>query len=346
MITRLNVHRQSADWQRALAQAVTDPEDLLKRLGLDPALLPAALKAAERFRVRVPLGYLGRMTPGDPADPLLRQVLPLAEECLEIPGFQCDPVGDLESMPIPGLLHKYHGRVLLVTSGACAIHCRYCFRQHFPYRDASAIREAWPRILCYLRAHEEVREVILSGGDPLTLSDDKLAAMVSDLAGIPHLRTLRLHSRLPVVLPERIDDALLSWLTGTRLRPIMVIHANHARELDGTTRAAMERLELAGVRLFNQTVLLKGINDDPDTLAALSHALFDSGVQPYYLHMLDPVQGAAHFAVTEERALAILDHLNRQLPGYLIPRLVQDIPGRDSKTPLVRTFQTVSDSAV
>ncbi|MCG5500424.1 EF-P beta-lysylation protein EpmB [Ectothiorhodospira lacustris] len=346
MITRLNVHRQSADWQRALAQAVTDPEELLKRLGLDPALLPAAREASKQFRVRVPLGYLGRMTPGDPNDPLLRQVLPLGEECLEVPDFHCDPVGDLESMPIPGLLHKYHGRVLLVTSGTCAIHCRYCFRRHFPYRDASAIREAWPRILLYLRTHQEVREVILSGGDPLTLSDDKLAAMISDLAGIPHLRTLRLHSRLPVVVPERIDDTLLGWLTGTRLRPVMVIHANHARELDGTTRAAMERLELAGVRLFNQTVLLRGVNDDPDVLATLSHALFDSGVQPYYLHTLDPVQGAAHFAVSETHALAIMDHLTQQLPGYLIPRLVQDIPGRDSKTPLVRSFPTIGNSVL
>ncbi|EHQ52031.1 Lysine 2,3-aminomutase [Ectothiorhodospira sp. PHS-1] len=325
---------------------MTDPEELFERLSLDPALLPATLKAAERFRVRVPLGYLGRMTPGDPNDPLLRQVLPLAEECLEVPGFQSDPVGDLESMPIPGLLHKYHGRVLLVTSGACAIHCRYCFRQHFPYRDASAIREAWPHILLYLRTHQDIQEVILSGGDPLTLNDEKLAAMVSDLAGIPHLRTLRLHSRLPVVLPERIDDALLGWLTSTRLRPIMVIHANHARELDGTTRAAMERLELAGVRLFNQTVLLKGINDNPDALATLSHALFDSGVQPYYLHMLDPVQGAAHFAVTEERALGIMDRLSRQLPGYLLPRLVREIPGQDKKTPLVQAPQAMDDSAI
>lgn len=320
---------------------MTDPEELFQRLALDPALLPAALKASEQFRVRVPLGYLGRMTPGDPNDPLLLQVLPLAEECLEIPGFQCDPVGDLESMPIPGLLHKYHGRVLLVTSGACAIHCRYCFRRHFPYRDASAIREAWPQILMYLRTHEEVREIILSGGDPLTLSDDKLAAMVSDLAGIPHLRTLRLHSRLPVVLPERIDDTLLGWLTGTRLRPIMVIHANHARELDGTTRAAMERLELAGVRLFNQTVLLRGINDDADALAMLNHALFDSGVQPYYLHMLDPVQGAAHFAVTEEHALTLMKQLSRQLPGYLIPRLVREVPGHDSKTQIAHSPHAV-----
>ncbi|SEP56639.1 EF-P beta-lysylation protein EpmB [Ectothiorhodospira magna] len=338
MITRLNARSQSADWQRAMARAITDPAELLRRLQLDPALLPATRQAARNFRLRVPLAYLGRMVPGDPHDPLLRQVLPLGEECLEVPGFDPDPVNDLAAMPVPGLLHKYHGRALLVTSSACAIHCRYCFRRHFPYQNAAAIREHWPRILMYLRSHPEIREVIFSGGDPLTLTDDRLAALAVDLAGIPHLRTLRLHSRLPIVVPERVDQALLDWFTGTRLHPVMVIHTNHAQELDGTTRAAMERLHLAGVRLFNQAVLLRGVNDTVQALTDLSHALFDSGVQPYYLHLLDPVKGAAHFAVDQETALALMATLTRQLPGYLLPRLVRDIPGQDGKITLVPTL--------
>lgn len=321
-------------WQRALAGAVRDPAVLIERLALDPALLPAARRAAALFGLRVPEPFLGRIRPGDPDDPLLRQVLPLGEELRDVPGFVGDPVGDSAALRPGGVLHKYQGRALLVTTGACAIHCRYCFRRQFPYQDANASADGWREAVDYLRAHDEISEVILSGGDPLTLTDRRLGALVRQLDAIPHLARLRIHTRLPVVLPERVDDQLLAWLGATRLKPVVVIHANHPNELDDEVANALGRLGQAGATLLNQAVLMRGINDHADTLANLSERLFELDVLPYYLHVLDRVQGAAHFEVLEPEARALHAALAARLPGYLVPRLVREVPGAPAKTPL------------
>lgn len=334
MIPRTRSLRQTPDWQTALAQAITDPAELLALLELNPEVLPAARRAASEFALRVPRGFVARMRKGDAHDPLLRQVLPLAEECEDTPGFGDDPVGDRAAMTVPGVLHKYAGRALLTATGACAVHCRYCFRRHFPYADANPAAGEWRQALDYLRADESLHEAILSGGDPLTLPDRRLREFVTQLAGIPHLARLRIHTRLPIVLPERVTDELLGWLTGTRLTSIVVVHANHAREIDDGVRAALIRLSDAGVTLLNQSVLLRGVNDSAEALAELSLALFDAGVLPYYLHALDRVRGAAHFEVEEAAARTIYTELNARLPGYLVPRLVREVAGAPAKTPL------------
>ena len=331
MIPRITLHCETPDWQRLMAEAITDPAELLAILDLDRALLPAARRAAELFPLRVPQPYLARIQKGRPDDPLLRQVLPLEAECLETLGFIADPVGDLAASTDNGIIHKYHGRALIITTGACAVHCRYCFRRHFPYASASS-RSQWPAQIQWLNRHTQINEVILSGGDPLSLSDARLADMASDLAAIPHLRCLRLHTRLPVVLPQRVDEPLLAWLSALPMpRKIMVIHANHAQELDANVAESLARLSAIGVRLYNQAVLLKGVNDDVRVLSELSERLMDIGVQPYYLHLLDRVQGAAHFEVPESQAKVLLEELANQLPGYLMPRLVREVPGAGAK---------------
>ena len=319
-------------WQRALANVIRDPRLLLARLQLDTSLLPAAERAAGLFPLRVTESFAARMRPGDVADPLLRQVLPLDAEFAAAPGFLDDPVGDGEALVAGGVLHKYHGRALLVTTGACAIHCRYCFRRHFPYSDANASADRWQAALAYLADSPEISEVILSGGDPLTLSDRRLASLAESLAAIPHLQRLRIHSRLPVVLPERVDDDLLDWLTGTRLQPVMVIHANHGNEIDHQVAAAVARLRERRVPVLNQAVLLRGVNDDLTALATLSDRLFAADVLPYYLHLLDRVRGASHFEVPEADALALHAGLTARIPGYLVPRLVREQPGAPAKT--------------
>lgn len=274
------------------------------------------------------------MRPGDPRDPLLLQVLPTAAEMEPVQGFSTDPVGETGASPRRGLLHKYAGRVLVVVSGACGVHCRYCFRRHFPYAEHGMGAAERAQVVDYVAADPSIREVIFSGGDPLSVADDKLAALARKLAEIPHLKRLRIHSRLPVVLPERIDDDLLAWLAGTRLKPVMVLHANHGREIDETVAAAVGRLREAGVIVFNQAVLLAGVNDGADALEELSERLFDAGVLPYYLHLLDPVAGAAQFDVPEDRARRILKELAARLPGYLVPKLVREVPGAPSKVPV------------
>jgi len=331
MIPGTPLLRQVPDWQTALGQSITDPAELLEVLGLGPEWLPAALAAARAFPLRVPRGFVARMRRGDPTDPLLRQVLPLAEECLAVEGFGPDPVGDLAAHKAPGVLHKYHGRVLLTATGACAIHCRYCFRRHFPYAEANASAENWHEAVNYVMARPDVQEVILSGGDPLTLSDRRLAEFVRTIEDIPHVERLRLHTRLPVVLPERVTQELCASLSDTRLKKVVVIHANHAQELDATTRAACARIADSGATLLNQSVLLRGVNDSVTALSHLSEALFAAGVLPYYLHLLDRVQGAAHFDVSEDVARQLMAGLNARLPGYLVPRLVREVSGGSSK---------------
>lgn len=323
-----------APWQAELARAVKDPAELLRMLELGDELLPQARRAAELFALRVPRGFIARMRKGDAHDPLLLQVLPLGRELETSPDFSTDPVGDLAAMTVPGVLHKYHGRVLLVLTGACAVHCRYCFRRHFPYSEANPATDHWSAALDYIRADESIHEVILSGGDPLALSDARLAELVAQLDTIPHLQRLRIHTRVPVVLPERVDAALLQWLTATRLAVVMVLHVNHARELDATTHTAFAALERTGVRLYNQAVLLHGINDNAQALVDLSEALFAARVTPYYLHLLDRVSGAAHFEISEVRARTLMDEIHTRLPGYLVPRLVREEAAAPYKTPV------------
>lgn len=325
---------QTNDWRKALSQAVRDPAELLELLALPPELLPAAQQAAARFPLRVPRSYVGRMQKGDPADPLLRQVLPLGEELVVTDGFTTDPVGDLDAMAIPGLLHKYAGRVLLITTAACGVHCRYCFRRHFPYREANAASLDWQPALDYIAADPSIHEVILSGGDPLSLSDQRLAQLVAQLAAISHLQRLRLHTRQVIVLPQRVDTALLNWLADCRLQTVVVVHANHANEINHEVTAALLRLKETGVTLLNQAVLLKGVNDEVQVLAALSERLFAAQVLPYYLHQLDRVQGARHFEVSDNQALKLVDELRDRLPGYLVPRLVREQAGKLAKIPL------------
>ncbi|MBA2411088.1 MAG: EF-P beta-lysylation protein EpmB [Gammaproteobacteria bacterium] len=330
MITRSARVKHTPAWQTELCEAISDPAELLRRLRLDRALLPAARRAARLFPLRAPLSFVARMKPGDPNDPLLRQILPLDIECEDARGFVADPVGDLGAMPVPGLLHKYRGRALLIATGACAVHCRYCFRRHFPYSDARPSADSW-RALDYIAADRSIREVILSGGDPLSLNDRRLSELVARIEAINHVQRLRIHTRQPVVLPARVDDMLLGWLGETRLKKIVVVHVNHANELDTTVVGALGRLKTADVTLLNQSVLLRGVNDSLETLRGLGEALFEAGVLPYYLHLLDRVQGAAHFHVSAERALELIGDLNDTLPGYLVPRLVTERAGDNSK---------------
>jgi EF-P beta-lysylation protein EpmB len=271
-------------WQRALADAITDPAELLRVLQLDPSLLPAARQAAAAFPLRVPRGFVARMRPGDVHDPLLKQVLPLGAELATTPGFIIDPVGDMASRAAPGVLHKYHGRALLITTGACGVHCRYCFRRHFPYAEESTTHSQWQAALEYLRQDTSITEVLLSGGDPLSLNDRRLQQLSAGLENIPHIRRLRIHTRQPIVLPERVDSGFCTWLRSIRLQKVVVLHTNHANEIDAEVRAACAKLTACGATLLNQSVLLAGINDSVDALAHLSESLFAAGVLPYYLH--------------------------------------------------------------
>ena len=320
-------------WQTALAQAISSVEDLLDLLQIDPGMRPEP-RINGNFPLRVPHSFAARMQTGNINDPLLRQVLPVPVENENSPGYLPDPLVEQRAMTTPGLLHKYHGRALLTVTGACAIHCRYCFRRHFPYSNANPLAAHRDEALTYLRSHGEISEVILSGGDPLVLPDSRLRELAAQLAAIPHITTLRLHTRLPIVLPERVDNQLLDWLGNHPGRTVMVIHCNHPNEISTGVVSAMRKLSRAGVTLLNQSVLLKDINDKVETLAELNESLFDAGVLPYYLHQLDRVQGAAHFEVSDTRASGLMQQLHAALPGYLVPRLVREIPGLPGKWPL------------
>jgi EF-P beta-lysylation protein EpmB len=323
--------RATPRWQRELARAVTDPAELLDLVGLGPEWLEPARQAAARFPLRVPRPYLSRIRRGDAADPLLRQVLPLGAELGESAGFVADPVGDLAATAGGGVLRKYAGRALLVATGACGVHCRYCFRREFPYADELASAGQWGAALDVIRADPSLAEVILSGGDPLSLADHKLAALTDALAAIPHVRRLRVHTRQPVVLPSRVDDGLLAWLEALPWPVTFVLHANHAAELDDEVAAAIARLRKVGVHVLNQSVLLRGVNDSTAALAALSDRPHECGALPYYLHVLDRVRGSAHFEVQDDEARSLHAALTRTLPGYLVPRLVREVPGAPSK---------------
>ena len=329
-------------WQRELSRAITNPADLLAELGLDAALLEPARAASNSFALRVTRSYLSRMRHGDRYDPLLRQVLPLADELLDAPGYESDPLHERAATRAPNLLQKYAGRALLITTAACAIHCRYCFRREFPYSAQPAADEEsagrWSAALSAIAADSSIEEVILSGGDPLSLSDARLKSLTDSLEAMPHVRRIRVHTRQPVVLPSRVDAGLSAWLRGIGKPVVIVLHVNHPNEIDADVRAACAGLRAAGATLLNQSVLLRGVNDDVDTLQNLSCALMDAGVLPYYLHLPDRVRGTAHFEVDEPAALRLVESLRARLSGYLVPRLVREIPGADSKTVINRDF--------
>ncbi len=252
----------------------------------------------------------------------------------DTPGFIRDAVGDIAARAGQGVLHKYAGRALLIATGSCAVHCRYCFRRHFPYAEETAAANGWREAVEHIRADISIEEVILSGGDPFSLSTLKLAELTSALASIPHLRRLRIHTRLPIALPERVDEELVRWLARLPWPVAIVLHANHANELDDNVADACTRLRATGASLLNQSVLLRGVNDSVDALAALSERVFACGVLPYYLHQLDRVAGAAHFEVDDATARDLIENLRGRLSGYLVPRLVREEPGMPGKTPL------------
>jgi EF-P beta-lysylation protein EpmB len=328
-----------ATWQQELADAITDPAELLRELDLDPAAMgtggmAAMARAAQAFALRVPRPFMRRMRRGDPADPLLRQVLASGLELRATPGFSADPLQESAARRAPGLLQKYQGRALLVTTGACAVHCRYCFRREYDYSvDGNGVEGGrWEAAMTTLAADHGIEEVILSGGDPLSLGNARLEALLRRLEGMPQLRRLRLHTRTPIVLPSRVDHGLTRLLAATRLQLVIVVHANHAAEIDDDVRRALAALRATGGTLLNQSVLLAGVNDSADALAALSRTMFEAGTLPYYLHLLDRVNGVAHFDVDEARAVELLRELNARLPGYLVPRLVREVPGMPGKT--------------
>lgn len=314
-----------------MKDAVRDPDELCRLLDMPPAMASAARIAAKQFPLFVPRGYVARMRTGDPADPLLRQVLPLGNELVDVPGFAADPVGDRAATRQPGLLQKYQGRVLLIATGSCAVHCRYCFRRNFPYSEAPRSLDDWMPAIDEIANDPTLHEVILSGGDPLTLVDATLAQIIERLASIRHLRRLRVHTRLPIVIPERVTDELVETLRGSGLTPIVVVHANHANELDAQVASALAKLADGGIVLLNQAVLLAGVNDSVEAQAALCERLVDLRVMPYYLHQLDRVAGAAHFDVPVQIGLRIVDALRERLPGYAVPRYVHEVAGAPHK---------------
>ncbi|ORJ50780.1 EF-P beta-lysylation protein EpmB [Kluyvera intermedia] len=322
------------DWLLQLADVITDPDELLRVLNIDTdANLSAGREAKRLFALRVPRAFAARMKKGDPNDPLLRQVLTASEEFVAAPGYSTDPLEEQESV-VPGLLHKYRNRALLLVKGGCAVNCRYCFRRHFPYAENQGNKRNWQVALDYIAQQPELDEIIFSGGDPLMAKDHELDWLIEQLEAIPHIKRLRIHSRLPIVIPTRITDTLVARFARSPLQILLVNHINHSQEIDDAFRAAMAKLRQAGVTLLNQSVLLRGVNDNARTLADLSNALFDAGVIPYYLHVLDKVQGAAHFMVSDDEARKIMRELLTLVSGYMVPKLAREIGGEPSKTPL------------
>ncbi len=318
-------------WQMALINAVTDPRELLELLELDMAWLDQAKNAATLFPLKVPREFVSRMKKGDIHDPLLRQILPIGDEFQHADGFVKDPLQEKNINPIPGLLHRYHGRVLLTLTGNCAINCRFCFRRHFPYAKNNPGTSGWELTLDYIARDETITEIILSGGDPLVMADSTLHEFTKALSEIPHLKRLRIHSRLPIVLPDRVTSELIRLLTYTRLKPVMIVHSNHPQEITPNVVEAIKKLTSANIMVLNQSVLLKGINDNADTLTTLSETLFSAGILPYYLHMLDKVEGCAHFDTEQEAAQRLHVEVTKRLPGYLVPKLVRTEPGSFAK---------------
>ena len=325
----INLH---SDWKTELSHCVNSIDELLNQLGLKAEDLNATEQAATEFSIKVPQSFVQLMEYGNPNDPLLKQVLPITSELEVDNNFSTDPVDESSFNPVPGIVHKYRNRVLMIISPNCAINCRYCFRRHFPYDENRQSKQQWLKALDYLKTKPEINEVIFSGGDPLAANDHFLRWLTAEIESIQHIKRLRIHTRLPVVIPSRVDDQLLNWLGNTRLKPTLVLHINHANEINEALRQGVNRLKKSGITVLNQSVLLKGINDNSDQLISLSEKLFDAGIMPYYLHMLDPVQGASHFDVSMDRAVEIFRQIQTELPGFLVPKLVQERAGERSKS--------------
>jgi len=323
------------DWKTEFSRCIDSTDELLNYLQLDPQQLSVSQQAGLSFPMRVPWPFVRRMEIGNPNDPLLSQVVPIDAEMQPMPGFSEDPLKESDHNPVPGIVHKYRNRLLLIVSPHCAINCRYCFRRHFPYAENRQSKAQWQKALDYISSSSEVNEVIYSGGDPLAANDKFLSWLTEQIAAIPHIKRLRIHSRLPVVIPSRINPQFFSWASTTRLKPILVLHINHANEIDQAVENSIAQCIDEGITMLNQTVLLKGINDNVATLSALSEKLFDCGVMPYYLHLLDPVAGASHFDIDLDRAKQIYALLQADLPGFLVPKLVREIAGKNHKTLIV-----------
>lgn len=332
MISRINTLVIKQAWQTALDESLKKPEELLSQLGLIRHLDIADGNIIKQFPLRVTQSYINKMRYGDPDDPLLRQVFPLINENIDVKNFITDPVGDHMAIIAPGILQKYYGRTLLITTGACAIHCRYCFRRYFPYGDSNPLASKWISTLQLIDANNSIHEVILSGGDPLILTNYKLAQIINDIEKIKHVKRIRIHTRMPIVLPERIDSNLLKLISASRLQIIMVIHSNHANEIDQEVANSLKLLQITECQLLNQSVLLKDVNNNIQSLYNLSERLSEVNVIPYYLHLLDRVRGASHFNVSEQQGIELINQLRTLLPGYLVPRLVRELQGEDSKT--------------
>lgn len=318
-------------WQKELANAVKNPLQLLQLLDIEPESTDLSDLARKSFPMLVPLPFVNKMKKGDINDPLLQQVLPIDNENKIVEGYSLDPLGEHENA-IQGVLHKYKSRILLILKTGCAVNCRYCFRRHFPYQENTLNKQQLVKVIDYLKQHPEVNEVILSGGDPLMSKDDFLEYIVSELDKLPQLKRLRIHTRLPVVIPQRITDELCELLKNSRLKVIFVLHINHANEIDALLKERLIKLHQAGIQLLNQSVLLKGVNDSSQALVALSEALSEANILPYYLFLLDKVQGAQHFDIATEKAQLLIKQITAELPGYLVPKLSREIAGEKSKT--------------
>lgn len=320
------------DWLLEIKHAIKDLDTLAEKLNLNLTSVLTGKHAHKAFQLMVPMPYLERIEKGNLNDPLLRQILPIDEEMKQVEGYVTDPLAELDHNPKKALVHKYSSRILVITSGSCAINCRYCFRRHFPYGDNHLAPAEWDSLLSYIQTHPQINEVILSGGDPLMMKDKQLSQLISRLEALPQLKRLRIHTRLPVVIPSRINNELLNWASQTRLKVIMVLHINHANEIDGKVIEACSKLAKIGVRLLNQGVILKNVNDTAEAQIALSEALFDADILPYYMFTLDPVEGASHFDITIDQAQQLMGQVAANLPGYLVPKLAKEIPGKTAKT--------------
>ena len=325
-----NLHK---NWQKELANVVTCPKVLLEMVGLSSQVHENDIKARSLFPVRVPLPFIKKIRHGDANDPLLLQVMPRHQEFLTKSGFNKDPLLEQDNNQ-PGLLHKYKSRVLVMFKTGCAVNCRYCFRRHFPYQENQLNKRSLIDALSYIKSDKNINEVILSGGDPLMAKDDAISWFLDELEQIPQIKRMRIHSRLPVVIPARITEQLCERLAKSPLKIIFVNHINHANEIDNDFKNAMKMLKKADVLLLNQAVILKDVNDSVDAQIHLSEALFDADVLPYYLHLLDKVEGASHFDIDEQQAIKIQAELLKALPGFLVPKLVREIGGQKSKTPI------------
>jgi len=324
--------KDRADWQIELSQCITDMASLIEFLDLPADWVKKNTLAQSVFQLKVPRPYLNRINKQDPNDPLLLQILPLSQELIDTKGYTQDPLAEKQYNPIPGVLHKYTSRILVTTAGACSINCRYCFRRHFPYENNAVNTDHWDHIKKYLHQHPHVNEVILSGGDPLLLKDSQILNIYQSISQVPSIKRIRIHTRLPIAIPQRITDKLVAAVTSCDVKPIIVIHCNHPQEIDNDVAQALNLLYQAGICVLNQTVLLKGINDHSQTLVGLSEKLFECNVMPYYLHALDKVQNTSHFDIPISQAQSIHGQLKAILPGFLVPKLVKEDPHQSNKT--------------